>query len=499
MSGLGTWLTEVGTAALVGTARREPPVAPSVLGLEPDDGSPAEERLLASAALVDVTTRAGALLAEPRADGDTAPTEVLPACGDTAAQLLHLLLTQPPVSGSARDDLVLEWLRLAAEAQQRAPWWLLPGLMDLAAGRRPVALALATALGARGTWLAGLNPAWASLVAPAGDAPVADGPADDWTAAWPTLPTAEAIPAFAAGRRADPDAARLLLDAQWDSVSAKVRAEALRSFRHGISPADEPLLERGLDDRAVSVREVAASVLGLLPDSARSARMAARLRSLVRVRGTIVRHLEVDVPDAPDAVGVRDGLTAPTRTGTVAPTTWLAQVVRAAPLRTWTDITGRSAAGTLKMLRDDDVRGWLVDAVVEHRDREWAVACVGLGVSDPRLVWLLPEQERTDLLVAWVTRPPKGRDLRTLLTGAPRPWPDELGRAVLAGLRREGGNPLLVQAAAPLLAAALPPSLTPETRVALERAPADAMFLRRALTESLQLHAFRTSLTEAFR
>jgi hypothetical protein len=497
VTGLERWLDDVGTAALVGTSRREPPAVPSVLGVVGVDAAPVEHRLLASAALVDVLLRAGAPLAPADAPELRAPDESLPVCSDQAAQLLHLLLTQPPVSRLTRDDLVVEWLRLAGEAGQRVPPWLLPALLDFAAGRPHVARALGGTLGERGAWLAVLNPAWVGLP---GDGPEPHAPAcADWAESWPSLPTAEAIPAFAAGRRADPAAARDLLDAQWATLSAKVRAEAVQALSHGLSLADEPILERALDDRATSVRTSAALVLGRLPGSAFAARMSARLRSLVHVRGAIVRHLEVDLPDAPDDAAVRDGLVAPTRSATVAPTTWLAQVVRGAPLATWTDITGRSVEATLAMVRDKDVRAWIVEAVVDQRDATWAGACVGHGTTDARLLWLLPRDERTRLLVSWIARPQPGRDLRSLLAEVPRPWPDDLGRAVLASVQRSGGSPSVAHAATPLLSAALGPSLSGEVRAALERVPEDATQLRRALTETLQLHAFRTSLTEAFR
>ena len=88
------------------------------------------------------------------------------------------------------------------------------------------------------------------------------------------MATTEAIAAFAAGRRTDPAGARELLEAEWDTVSAKVRAEAVQALRHSPSLADEPLLERALDDRAKTVREAAARVLDLLPGSARALRTA---------------------------------------------------------------------------------------------------------------------------------------------------------------------------------------------------------------------------------
>ncbi|MFC7358699.1 DUF5691 domain-containing protein [Nocardioides astragali] len=498
MTGVEQWLHDVETCALVGSSRREPPPVPAVLGLDADDASQSpEHRLLASAAVADALSRAGTPVPSTDATIHTAPPETRAVCGDAAAQLLRLLLTQPPVSKGARDELVVEWLRLAEGAGQRVPWSLLPALLDFAATRRPVAGALGGALGERGTWLLGLNAAWSGVSS--ADRPAPSGASGDWTAQWPTMATVEAIAAFATGRRTDPAAARELLESEWDSVSAKVRSEALRSLRHGLSSADEPLLERALDDRSKSVREVAAGVLDQLPSSARGARMAARLRPLVRVRGTITRHLEVDVPDPPDEAAIRDGLTAPAKGAGPPPTVWLAQIVGAAPLTTWIEITGRSVPATLRMIRDKDVLGWLVEVVVDRGDREWAAACVDHGVPDPRLLWLLPREMRTALLISWLRRPPAGRDLRGLLVEVPRPWPDDLGRAVLERLRGEDATTSLGRAVAPLLPVALSPTLSAEITAALSEVPADATHLRRALTETLQLHAFRTSLTEAFR
>ena len=496
MSGPDQWLVDVATAALVGSARREPPPVPDELDLGAAEQS-AEHRLLASAAVADALTRGGAPL-PPTSDAVlTAAAEVRPPAGDRATQLLTLLLTQSPVSRAARDELVVEWLRLADAAGQRAPWPLLPALLDFAAGRRRVAAALVSAIGERGRWLAGLNDAWASVLTGDEDTPV--GVAADWVEAWPTMSSVEAATAFALGRRTDAAAARDLLQEQWTTVSAKVRADALRALGPGLSADDEPLLERALDDRAKSVRDAGAAMLDRLPASARAARMADRLRRLVQVRGTLARHLEVDVPDVPDEAAVRDGLTPPVKGVAPPPTVWLAQVVRGAPLSTWTDITGRSPAATLTMVRDADVLTWLTEAVIDRRDTDWAVAGVDHGIPDPRLLWLLPDERRARLLTDWVARPSGGRDLRGLLGDAPRPWPDDLGRAVLKRIQGEKADLALGHAAAPLLPVALSPALAPEINAALSRLPEDATHLRRALTETLQLHAFRTSLTEAFR
>ena len=63
MSSLEQWLDDLATAALVGSARREPPPVPARLGLVTDDQAPGPElRLLDGAALADAVTRGGAAL-----------------------------------------------------------------------------------------------------------------------------------------------------------------------------------------------------------------------------------------------------------------------------------------------------------------------------------------------------------------------------------------------------------------------------------------------------
>ncbi|WP_034723140.1 DUF5691 domain-containing protein, partial [Intrasporangium chromatireducens] len=114
-------------------------------------------------------------------------------------------------------------------------------------------------------------------------------------------------------RRSSPASGRALVESTWDRDSAGARRAHLEALRVGLGPDDEELLERALDDRAASVREVASALLDALPGSARAARMADRLRPLLHQRGVRKRGLEVSLPDEPDAAGWRDGLTAPPR------------------------------------------------------------------------------------------------------------------------------------------------------------------------------------------
>ena len=122
---------------------------------------------------------------------------------------------------------------------------------------------------------------------------------------------ADRVSAIAALRRADPDAGRALVEQTWDTDGAQHRAAALAALLVGSGPADEPFLERCLDDRAEIGARGGRRLLDRLPGSARAARMADRLRPLLSTHGTLRKHLEVELPDDPDAAGVRDGLPTP--------------------------------------------------------------------------------------------------------------------------------------------------------------------------------------------
>lgn len=503
MSGSGTvdaWLADLRTAALVGSARREVPDPPAALGVVRRAAEVSrEQRLLEGAALADVVLRAGTRLARADTTLEPAPTETRPVAGPAAGQLLNLLLTQPPMSRSARDDLLVEWLDAAEAAGRRVPDAQLPRLLAHAATRALVASALSGTLGERGRWLASFHPDWAALAVPGGAEPGAGegGLADDWATTWQTLPTTEAVAAFGQARLVDPAAARQLLETEWDSLAARLRGECTRLLTVGITEADEPLLERALDDRSKSVRESAWRALDQLPSSARGQRMAERLRALLSVRGTLRRTLEVDVPDDPDEAGIRDGLVVDTAGGVQPRTEWLATIIRGAPLSTWTDVTGRSPATTLAMLREDtQAVAAIASTVLRRGDREWAAALVGHGVDAPGLLPLLPTADRVARLRTGLAAPVSHEVLQALHR-EPRPWDVELGRAVLTAVTRPGGEQLGTSLAA-VLPTALPAALAPEVTTALHRLDPDSR-IRRVLAETLQIHAFRTSLTEAFR
>jgi hypothetical protein len=489
-----TWLAELRAAALVGTARHPAPSPPAELGVRPPEGHTAEESLLDQAALADAVIRAAR---QPRRLDDAglarpAPPDHCPQASGEAARLLDLLLTQPPVGPELRTLLVADWLRLAAASGVRVPHKLLPPLLAAAGTRASVAEHLHPAIGTRGRWLQGLLESDQGT-SDSGAGHQQGAAARDWAELAGTDATAEVERL----RRTDPAAARALLGGHWDNLAARERAAHLATFTANLGPDDEELLERALDDKAKSVRDTAAALLDRLPDSARAARMADRLRPLLRLNGVLRKRLEIGLPPEPDAAALRDGVPAHPRSGEQDRLARLDTIIRGAPLDTWTSATGRGPASAIALLKGETrVLEAIASTAARRADLEW-VRTLLEDRFEPRLLACLPSVEREERLVRHLrssAAPPFA--LVEPLRDLPRPWGPALAAEVLEQITAKNGGQLAVMLAG-ILPAALPPEAAGQCRQLLERSDDDAA-RRRVLRDAVQYQSFRQSLTEAF-
>lgn len=481
-----TWLAELRTAALVGTARHPAPPPPAELHVRPPEGLSSEESLLDQAALADAATRASraSTTLDPADLVEPAPPDEVPQASGEAARLLDLLLTQPPVGLELRSLLVADWLQLAGASGRRVPHRLLPSLLSLADTKPGVAKQLHPALGTRGRWLQALKAGGTEHPPPT-------------TADWAELKSADATTELELLRRSDPAAAREQLTAHWDTLGARERAAHLAAFATNLGADDEELLERALDDKAKSVRDVAAALLDRLPASARAGRMADRLRPLLRVKGVLRKQFEIDLPPQPDAAALRDGIPPDPRTGEPDRLGRLDAVVRGAPLDVWTTTAGRSPAATVALLKGEKRVLETILTTAEHRaDLEWVRALLEVR-TDLRLLKILPPGEREETLTRHIragTANPFA--LAPPLRDMPRPWGPALADAVLEQISAKDGGQLAA-ILADILPAALPPDAAGQARRLLERSDDDAA-RRRVLRDAVQYQSFRQSLTEAF-
>jgi hypothetical protein len=489
VSDVDAWWQGLRTTALVGTARRDVDPMP-MIGLGEAEGS-RERRLLVAAAIADVVRRAGRLPATGTEQADPAPAEEETPADERAQQLLNLVLVQPPVSAQHRLDLVETWLRSAVTSKQVVPPALLPAVLDALTPAESLHALARQAVGHRGRWLAKLNPAWTWAVTPA----PAPGATQDLEHLSPTQRARE----LANLRTADPGAARAAVLATWATDSAQVRAANLETLTIALSEDDAAFLDSCLDDRAKSVRELAQRLLDGLPRSERAARQARRLEPLLRVGGTLRRTLEVDLPDDPDAAGVRDGLVDPgARRSRRA--FWLRRLVEGAPLGVWTGATGADAARTLSMLRGehaDDVREALRSAARRQHDAGWARALLG-EEFDASLLDVLPRAERSPIVLAHLRRTPLVEAAPGLLR-LDRPWEPAVSEAVVSSLRRGKDAGHVVRVLRDVLVPGLDASVLPAVESWLRSLQPDAdRVLRATLRDVLQFQSLSTSIRESF-
>lgn len=483
-------------AALVGTARRPLPSTTAddvaaVLGATPPDGG-TERGVLVAAGVLAAHRRAGLVTPSGALLGPgAAPADPRPEPSARALALLRVLLDGVAGPGGPAPELVGLWLDRVAATGRVLPPAELPGLLALA-GRTPALRpALVAAGGPRLGWLAARNPAWRW----AADAATADAGPEELHATWRTGTGEARAAALAALRRRDRTLARAALEETWSGERAADRARALAVVAADVGPDDEPLLEAGLDDRAASVRVVAAEALAHLPGSALAGRMAARLRALVVVGGGRRPTVELRLPEDLDAAARRDGITDAAPPGLGRRAWWAAQVVAAAPLTAWTDDLGLSADRVAGLLDDHpELRDPLVTAVARQRDHRWAEAVVAVHL-DVRLLALLPA-DRTVLHAERSLRRAGDAAVAGVLRAVPGPWAPGFSRVAVARLRTVA-NPIALSEGLGAVAAAADPGVLDDlerwtaelgdearTRRVL-RAAAHALTLRRSILEEM--------------
>jgi hypothetical protein len=491
-----TWWQRLASAALVGTGRRP---SPSVADVDLHgfstprtrvDARP-EEVALDAAALGGALRRAGRVPATGTDLVPAAPPEQLPEAPARARQLFDLLLNQPPTDAVSTEALLLHWLATCREAGCRVPHQLLPALLARATSKA-LRVQVPPVIGERGAWLAMQNPDWswvqANVQAQAASTGT-DASVDPHR--WALLPRDLRVQQLRETRLRDPAAGRDLLVDTWPRESAKDRRALLEALLVNLGNDDEALLERALDDRAASVRELGAQMLDALPESRRAARMAERLRPLIGEHGLLRRHLEVRLPDDPDAAGRRDGLGKQPRRRS-ARGWWLERIVAGAPFDVWGD-----PENVISRIDNEDVLSGLRTAAMLRRDPAWARALLDRAM-DPELIAVLPPTEREQRVSDELARTPDA-GVPALLTSQPPPWSPRLSSAVIARLARlepehtgqvlESLMPLLVR------------GVHPDAIGALQRWRAQARLparYDRQIGSLIQSRTLRHTISEAF-
>ncbi len=434
-----TW-PEVLASALVGTAR---------------SGDRAEV-LLDAAAAHALRRRAGVALVPRASPSMPAPVDDTPPVGPAAAARVDALLALdsatrdalPVRDMAARLELLAEWLAAAAGARRRLPAELVPALLEAGRRHRGLRPLVAPVAGPLAGWLAAQRAEWSYASSTSPDRSTVDG-----SEVWELGAIGSRVAYLRRLRQDDPARARELLEAAWDAESLDDRAALLSALETGLATADEPLLERALDDRRRQVRAVALDLLARLPGSGYARRMAARASACVDLRGA--GQVGIVPPAACDRSMRRDGITPRPPAGTGERAWWLEEILARTPLSGWPEPSSFLA----RQVSDAwavTVRRGLARAAAGQQDGAWAVALVDAltadvaahGHPDDQLLLkalydVLPIEALTARATAALDRglaAAMAVGLEHVLALCPRPWPPAVAEAVFGALADHLGN-----------------------------------------------------------
>lgn len=332
-----------------------------------------EARVLDAAALVFVHHRAGLVLpTSAQTMANTGEEDESPALGEqSAAHLPRVMADFPVLFGS--------WLAAVAESGARVPHEYLPDLLDYLANnyKRKSNLSLdqvGKVIGKRGHWLIGLNPDWSNL-----RAGIRGFVSLDNEEIFQVGVFAERLAFLETLRDADPERARKMLESTWSEEAVNEKVGFIKILAYNLGPLDEPFLEMALADKRREVRQAAASLLGLLPESAFSKRMKARLLEFVEFKkGIFGKKIEVNLPEGLSADLKKDGLSVRQDADLGEKAGIVMQVISFVDPQWIVEKSGFDPVTLIKLARDNEWRQALllgfVEASIRHRHQEFLEA-----------------------------------------------------------------------------------------------------------------------------
>ncbi|SFH32405.1 DUF5691 domain-containing protein [Pontibacter chinhatensis] len=385
-------LQELIKSAMIGNSKYVPTAIPAVL-------QEAHERMQATSenredAFLKLTAayllmeEAGKTLPQSHGTLPPAPSETRPFVPATAAALLQQFLR-------AKEEVLIDYFIHRCNTQNKVVLpALLPELLARAADKKQKRTQTLQACGTRGAWLAGINPQWQHLNAPAEDQ------------VWETGTWEQRKAYLREIRQTAPDAALALLEASLQEETANNRAELLGILLKGLSLADEAFLIAQLDDKSSKVKQVVYELLQSLPGSGLYQEVAAFVKSVLTIKEerTLlftkkkVPHLnrEAALPETLVAAGLEKVSSQP---GVEDMDFWLAQAIACLHPDFWQAAYQLSPKEVVQLFTSHKAQNlwvpYLVQSAVRYSHRELAQA---LLESDPvnvlELLPVLPLQER---------------------------------------------------------------------------------------------------------
>lgn len=350
------------------------------------------------------------------------------------------------------EDALLEFIQLLQKNSQIFPPIALPMLFDRCLEEPPFFQMIEPVIGQRGHWLLEQNPSWKPLCTPE--------ESSDWLTASFGLRQNTILRL----RKEDPDKAIELLQSTWDTERPESRAEFLSALHVGLNVADVPFLEANLNDRRREVRQIAADLLVLLPDSDLVQKYLGFAQSCFSIQQQ-GKKLELSItfpknfPDEWRSNGIESMGNAPF-TG-VQRNGWGFQLLRRIPCPHWNRVWNAEPSAILAAFVDaTDDESWLqafADACQLHPSDEWSEAIVQYWLDKKvNLSWnsstnhqflqKLSEEVFNRVATRYLQKNPHLLEDRHLITYllciSEHRWSDQLTHLVIATFQRYIGGSL---------------------------------------------------------
>ncbi|WML90931.1 DUF5691 domain-containing protein [Thiothrix lacustris] len=341
------------------------------------------------------------------------------------------------------------WLERVAAKRLRVPTTFIPALMEQAQQSRAIRPAISAVIGQRGHWLCNQHPDWQRLLT------LTLETADHDVSIWEEGNSAQRAEYLRQLRPHQPAEARELLQAVWKQEAAPVRQELLQALQTNLGMADEAWLETCLDDRSKGVSQLAAELLGALPDSAFSQRMQTRLVHWLAIQtktGLLnklggKKTLQVNLPETWDKSWLRDGIEEKPPQGKGAKAWWLEQALSFVPpvrlAQRW-----QATPDTLLLLscRSDwstTFRAGWEQALHRYPNTDWSTAWFTHINPGDNVLWQQLSPPLAEQTASALLSRDDSPQLLNLLPSLQHPWSTTFSRQVLPAVAKQVQTTLL--------------------------------------------------------